>query len=125
MTSRGSDAFTYDYENRLTQATVGGVATQYVYNGDGARVKKVVGSAATYYVGNWYEVTNGTVTKYYYFGSQRVAMRNVGAIIRQNKTSPGQGLAAGKHSHLILSKNLCAVRLLLRFICPGWRTIII
>ncbi|MBI4790951.1 MAG: hypothetical protein HY782_28305, partial [Chloroflexi bacterium] len=30
---------------------------------------------ATYYVGNWYEVTNGAVTKYYYFGGQRVAMR--------------------------------------------------
>jgi hypothetical protein len=58
MTSRASDAFTYDYENRLIQVVVSGVTTHYVYNGDGARVKKVVGSTATYYVGNWYEVTN-------------------------------------------------------------------
>jgi RHS repeat-associated protein len=26
-------------------------------------------------VGNWYEVTNGIATKYYYFGAQRVAMQ--------------------------------------------------
>jgi hypothetical protein len=26
-------------------------------------------------VGNWYEVTNGAATKYYYFGAQRVAMK--------------------------------------------------
>jgi RHS repeat-associated protein len=31
-------------------------------------------------VGNWYEVTNGAVTKYYYFGSQRVAMRNASGV---------------------------------------------
>ena len=57
------------------QATVSGVVTQYVYNADGARVKKTVSGTATYYVGNWYEVTNGVVTKYYYFGAQRVAMK--------------------------------------------------
>jgi RHS repeat-associated protein len=76
MTARGSDAFTYDYENRLTNASVGGVTTAYTYNADSARVKKVVGSTTTYYVGNWYEVTNSSaITKYYYFGAQRVAMR--------------------------------------------------
>lgn len=53
MTSRASDAFACDYENRLTQATVGGVVTQYGYNGDGARVKKTVSGTPTYYVGNW------------------------------------------------------------------------
>jgi len=52
----------------------------FTYNGDGTRVKKVVGSAATYYIGNWYEVTNGTATKYYYFGSQRVAMKNASGV---------------------------------------------
>jgi len=80
MTSRASDAFTYNAENRLTQATVGGVVTQYVYNADGARVKKTVSGTATYYIGNWYEVTNGTATKYYYFVAQRVAMRNANGV---------------------------------------------
>ena len=75
MTARGSDALLYDQENRLYRVTVGGTQTDYTYNADNARVKKVVGSTATYYVGNWYEVTNSAATKYYYFGAQRVAMR--------------------------------------------------
>jgi len=75
MTARGSDSLLYDQENRLYRVTVGGTQTDYTYNADSARVKKVVGSTTTYYVGNWYEVTNGIATKYYYFGAQRVAMK--------------------------------------------------
>jgi len=43
---------------------------------DNNRVKKVAGSTATYYIGNYYEVTVGGATKYYYFGKQRIALRN-------------------------------------------------
>ncbi|MBI5653892.1 MAG: RHS repeat-associated core domain-containing protein [Chloroflexi bacterium] len=43
-------------------------------------MKKVVGGTTTYYVGNWYEVTNGAATKYYYFGAQRVAMKQGSAV---------------------------------------------
>ncbi len=42
-------------------------------------VERTDSSTSTYYVGNWYEVTKSaaatTPTKYYYFGSQRVAMK--------------------------------------------------
>ncbi|MBI5650983.1 MAG: hypothetical protein HZC40_11155 [Chloroflexi bacterium] len=38
-------------------------------------MKKTVSGATTYYIGNWYEVTNGVAAKYYYFGAQRVAMK--------------------------------------------------
>jgi RHS repeat-associated protein len=75
MTSRGANTFQYDPENRLTQVVSGTVTTSYAYNGDGARVKQVAGSDTTYYVGNWFEVKNGVATKYYYFGAQRVAMK--------------------------------------------------
>ncbi|MDE3091100.1 MAG: RHS repeat-associated core domain-containing protein, partial [Chloroflexota bacterium] len=75
MTNRNGQTLSYDTENRLTQVISGTVTTQYVYNADGARVKKIVGGVTTYYVGNYYEVTSGAVTKYYYFGAQRVAMR--------------------------------------------------
>jgi RHS repeat-associated protein len=47
----------------------------FVYDGDGNRVAQTVNNVTTYFVGNYYEVTNGTVTKYYYAGTQRVAMR--------------------------------------------------
>ena len=34
-------------------------------------------TTTTYYVGNWFEVTEGVTTTYYYLGGQRVAMRRV------------------------------------------------
>jgi RHS repeat-associated protein len=37
-------------------------------------------STTTYFVGNYYEITGGVVTKYYYAGSQRIAMRKDGTL---------------------------------------------
>jgi hypothetical protein len=63
MTSRGGDVMQYDVENRLITATVGITTTGYLYNGDRSRAKRVVNGAATYYVGNVFEVTvNGGIT---------------------------------------------------------------
>ena len=39
-----------------------------------------VGVSTTYFIGNHYEVTDGVVTKYYYAGSQRIAMRKGGTL---------------------------------------------
>ena len=64
----------YDAENRLISAS-GAVTASFVYDGDGKQVKAVVGSVTTYYVGAHYQVENGVVTKYYFAGAQRVAMR--------------------------------------------------
>ena len=54
------------------------------YDGDGKRVKSDItthlGTTTTYFVGNHYEVTDGVVTKYYYAGSQRIAMRDNGTL---------------------------------------------
>ena len=52
----------------------------YTYDGDGRQVKAVVGSTTTYYVGAHYQVDNGVVTKYYFAGAQRVAMRKNGTL---------------------------------------------
>jgi hypothetical protein len=38
------------------------------------------GSATTYFVGNYYELTGSVVTKYYYSGSQRIATRVGGTL---------------------------------------------
>jgi RHS repeat-associated protein len=38
-------------------------------------VQAVINNVTTTYVGNYYEETGGTATKYYYAGTQRVAMR--------------------------------------------------
>ncbi len=67
---------TYDHENRLT-AVSGAASASFVYDGDGNRVKSVMGGVTTYYIGNYFEWTGSTATmvKYYYAGGQRVAMK--------------------------------------------------
>jgi RHS repeat-associated protein len=63
--------------------TVFSTAT-FVYDGDGRRVKSVLttnaGVTTTYFVGNHYEVTGSVITKYYYAGTQRIAMRKNGVL---------------------------------------------
>jgi YD repeat-containing protein len=67
---------TWDYDNRLISVTGNGQTTTYTYDGNGALLKKVVGSTTTIYVGNYYEKTGSVIRKYYYFAGQRVAMRD-------------------------------------------------
>ncbi len=70
----------YDAENRLVKVLQGGTSTAaFGYDGDGVRVKQVLTATtatSTYFVKNYYEVSGGSATKYYYLGSQRVAMRS-------------------------------------------------
>jgi hypothetical protein len=47
----------------------------FTYDGDGARVMSEINNVTTRFVGNYYEVTGSTVTKYYYAGASRIAMR--------------------------------------------------
>ncbi|MBI4302561.1 MAG: RHS repeat-associated core domain-containing protein, partial [Chloroflexi bacterium] len=44
-----SDTFSWDYENRLTGATVGGTSASYTYRGDSLRHNKTVGGKSTTY----------------------------------------------------------------------------
>jgi len=65
---------TYDTENHLTGVR-GGASASFVYDGDGNRVKATFGDSTTVYVGSYYEQTGAASTKYYYAGSQRIALR--------------------------------------------------
>jgi len=56
------------------------VNATFTYDGDGNRVKSTIDGVTTYFVGNHYEVANGVVTKYYFAGSQRIAMRKNGTL---------------------------------------------
>ncbi|MEK6754348.1 MAG: RHS repeat-associated core domain-containing protein, partial [Chloroflexota bacterium] len=47
----------------------------FTYDGDGRRVKSVVGGVTTTFVGVHYQIINGNVTKYYFAGVSRIAMR--------------------------------------------------
>jgi RHS repeat-associated protein len=47
LTNRGTDTFAWDYENRMTSATIGGVATSFAYRGDGLRNSRTTGGVTT------------------------------------------------------------------------------
>jgi len=56
----------------------------FLYDGDGKRVQSEIttnlATTTTYFVGNYYEVTGSSITKYYYAGAQRIAMSKDGTL---------------------------------------------
>jgi len=80
MTSRtvSGQSYTlgYDAENRMTSVSRA-LSASFVYDGDGMRVKSTVAGVTTAFIGNYYEWRGSAATsvKYYYAGSQRIAMR--------------------------------------------------
>jgi RHS repeat-associated protein len=70
----------YDAEGHLVSVTGPSMSATFTYDGDGKRVKSVINGVRTYYVGNYYEVLGSIITKYYYAGAQRVAVRVNGTI---------------------------------------------
>jgi RHS repeat-associated protein len=69
----------YDAENRLVSVT-GAATASFVYDGDGKQIKATVNGTTTVYVGNHYEVKNSVVTKYYFAGTTRLAVRTNGTL---------------------------------------------
>jgi RHS repeat-associated protein len=47
LTARGSDSFSWDYEDRMVSATVNSVTTTFAYRGDGLRNSKTTGGNTT------------------------------------------------------------------------------
>jgi hypothetical protein len=47
LSARGSDSFSWDYEDRMVSATVSSVTTTFAYRGDGLRNSKTTGGGAT------------------------------------------------------------------------------
>ncbi|HEY0324117.1 MAG TPA: RHS repeat-associated core domain-containing protein [Pyrinomonadaceae bacterium] len=105
--------FSYDAENKLVShddaQTVGVVDNQYYYDGDGRRVKKVVGSITTIYV---YDITGQMVAEYTdytssqgsgtsYFtsdnlGTPRIITNSQGGVISRHDYLPfGEEISAG------------------------------
>jgi RHS repeat-associated protein len=57
----------------------------FVYDGDGKRVKSIIGGVTTLFVSSTYEISGGagmprTLSKYYFAGAQRVAVRKAGVL---------------------------------------------
>jgi RHS repeat-associated protein len=78
----GSITYTlsYDAENRLVSVSwaIGSTnhSMTFVFDGDGSRVRSTLDGTTTTFAGTHYEVTGSAVTKYYYSGASRIAMRS-------------------------------------------------
>jgi RHS repeat-associated protein len=56
------------------------MSAAFVYDGDGRQVKSTINGVTTLFVGAHYEVQGTTITKYYFAGPQRIAMRANGTL---------------------------------------------
>ncbi|MBI4762111.1 MAG: hypothetical protein ACOYYF_11155 [Chloroflexota bacterium] len=65
----------YNAENQLVSVTGLSLAASFLYDGSGARVRSTINGTTTYLVGTHYELTGSQVTKYYFAGATRIAMR--------------------------------------------------
>ena len=64
----------YNTDNKPVTVVMSGTTTQFVYDGKGARAKKVVsGGATTYYVGQHLETKDTDTIKYVFAGNTRIA----------------------------------------------------
>lgn len=50
-------------------------ATEFVYDGDGGRVKKTTGASTAIYIGSLYEVENGIAKKHIFLGANRIVTK--------------------------------------------------
>ncbi len=75
--SSPSQMISYDYENRPASITSGSTTTTVVYDGDGGRVNKTIGTTTTIYIGKLFECENGQCIKYVFAGDRRIAMKQV------------------------------------------------
>ncbi len=76
--SLGADTYNlyYDAESRMVEISKNSIVQyDFLYDGSGVRVKSMRSGQTTYFVGNYYEISGSAATKYYYLGSQRVALR--------------------------------------------------
>lgn len=73
MLTGAGRTYTWNLENKPLTITQAGQTTTFVYDGDGGRVKKIVGTTTTRYISKLYECDNTNCTRYVYAGSARVA----------------------------------------------------
>ena len=65
----------YDAKNRMVSATRTNLIANFTADGDGRRVKSVVNGETTLFAGGHYELKGNEVTKYYFAGASRIAVR--------------------------------------------------
>ena len=81
LTARGSDSFSWDYEDRMVSATVNSVTTSFAYRGDGLRDSRTTGGNTTTFT---WDVAGGLPVvlddgNRYVYGAGLTAMKQSGS----------------------------------------------
>jgi len=133
LSAEPGKSYTYDAENRIVTAIVaGGATSQYVYDGNGRRVKKIMGGVGTRFeygaggelIAEWNDADspNKVVQKdYFYKGGELIATTKAGASgeyqygTADHLGSPrawtddsGALIAGGRHDYLPFGEELFA-----------------
>ena len=77
--NRAGQARAYDEDNRLVGVDAGSTST-FVYDYQGARVKKISGASETIYVGKHFQITDGVPAKHIFAGGMRIATKDESSI---------------------------------------------
>ena len=73
MLTGAGRTLTWNQENKPLTIVQGGTTTTFVYDGDGGRVKKIVGTTTTRYISKLYECDNTNCSRFIWAGSTRIA----------------------------------------------------
>src|SRR5262249_49981996 len=123
-------SYTYDAKNRMVTATVaGGATSQYVYDGNGRRGKKIVGGVATRFedgaggelIAERNDSNSKVIKDYFYKGGELIATTKPGAsgeyqyatadhlgTPRAWTDNSGALIAGGRHDYLPFGEELSA-----------------
>jgi len=73
MLTGAGRTYTWNQENKPLTIVQGGTTTTFVYDGDGGRVKKILGTTTTRYISKLYECDNTNCSRFIWAGSTRIA----------------------------------------------------
>ena len=94
----------YNTDNMPEEVTNAGSTTQFLYDGSGARAKKISAGGTTYYAGSHFEEKNGVVNAYIFAGSTRVAMITSSDTYYFHKDHLGSSSAVTNSSGAVVAK---------------------
>jgi RHS repeat-associated protein len=93
MTSDGQRTITYNYDNMPESITLSGVTANFVYDGNGKRVKKITPNGTTKYIDKLYECNDSACTKYIFAGGTRIAMKSGSDVFYYHQDHLGSTIA--------------------------------
>ena len=73
MLAGAGRTLTWNLENKPLTVVQGGTTTTFVYDGEGGRVKKIVGTTTTRYISTLYECDNTNCSRFIWAGRTRIA----------------------------------------------------